>query len=83
MILLLGWAKEGKVVIGMTPEAAMDVQIERYRMMSREERAGIALRLHELACDMARLGIRRQNPHATPPEVEQLLRQRLEFAQSL
>jgi hypothetical protein len=51
--------------------------------MTREERVGIALRLHELACDMARLGIRRQNPKATPAEVEELLRRRLELARTL
>jgi len=43
----------------MTPEAALEKQIARYRAMSREERVAIALRLHELACEMARLGIRR------------------------
>jgi hypothetical protein len=40
----------------MTPHAALDLQIARYRAMTREERVGIALRLHELACEMARLG---------------------------
>jgi hypothetical protein len=67
----------------VTPQAALKVQIDRYRVMTREERVGIALRLHELACDMARLGIRRQNPMATPAEVEELLRRRLELARTL
>ncbi|HEV2210185.1 MAG TPA: hypothetical protein VG167_15505 [Verrucomicrobiae bacterium] len=67
----------------MTPEAALDKQIERYRAMTPEERVGIALRLHELACEMARLGIRRQNPSASPEQVEALLRQRLELARNL
>jgi hypothetical protein len=67
----------------VTPQAALKVQIDRYRVMTREERVGIALRLHELACDMARLGIRRQNPKATPAEVEELLRRRLELARTL
>ena len=67
----------------MTPQAALEVQIDRYRDMTREERVGTALRLHELACDMARLGIRRQHPKATPAEVEELLRQRLELARTL
>jgi hypothetical protein len=48
--------------------------------MTREERVGIALRLHELACDMARLGIRRQHPNASEAEVQRFLRQRLELA---
>ena len=51
--------------------------------MTREERVGTALRLHELACDMARLGIRRQHPKATPAEVEESLRRRLELARTL
>ena len=67
----------------MTPEAALEKQIARYRAMSREERVAIALRLHELACEMARLGIRRQNPTASPAEVESLLRHRLELARTL
>ena len=46
----------------MTPEAALEVQLQRYRSMTREERVAIALRLHELACEMSRLGIRRQQP---------------------
>ena len=67
----------------MTPQAALERQLNRYRSMTREERGGIALRLHELACDMARLGIRRQHPTATPAEVEELLRRRLELARNL
>ena len=67
----------------VTPQAALDLQLERYRGMTCEERVGIALRLHELACEMARLGIRRQHPNATPAEVEELLRHRLELARTL
>jgi hypothetical protein len=66
----------------MGPEAAMEAQIARYRAMSRQERVGIALRLHELACEMARLGIRRQHPTASRAEVDALLRQRLELARN-
>jgi hypothetical protein len=72
-----------KVRPGMTPEEALEKQIGRYREMSREERAAIGLRLHDLACEMARVGIRRQHPSATPQEVEALLRQRLELARTL
>ena len=67
----------------MTPEAALEAQLTHYPAMTREERVGLALRLHELACEMARLGIRRQNPEATAPQVEALLRRRLELARSL
>jgi len=56
------------------------MQIERYRQMTCEERMGVALRLHELSCEMARMGIRRQNPGADEEEVNRLLRQRVELA---
>ena len=64
----------------MTPEAAVQIQIERYRAMSREQRVAIALGLHEMACEMARLGIRRQHPDASPEKIEDLLRRRIELA---
>lgn len=67
----------------MTPQAALEIQIALYRAMTREQRVAIALRLHELACEMARVGIRRQHPRASAPEVEELLRRRLEFARTL
>ncbi|MGO8838162.1 MAG: hypothetical protein ACLQAH_00980 [Limisphaerales bacterium] len=66
----------------MTPQAALDEQIERYRRMTGEQRLAIALDLHELSCDVAREGIRRQHPKADAAEVERLLRQRLELARA-
>ena len=66
----------------MSPESALEMQISRYREMTPEQRVMTALRLHELACDMARLGIRRQHPEAEPEEVEKLLRERLELARA-
>lgn len=67
----------------MTPQKALEAQILRYRAMTREERVAIALRLHELACEMSRLGIRRQHPGASEAEVQRLLRQRLELARRI
>ena len=64
----------------MSPQAALDAQIARYRAMTPEQRVLTALRLHELACEMARLGIRRQHPEAGRKEVEQRLHERLELA---
>jgi hypothetical protein len=64
----------------MTPQAALDSQLERYRQMSGEQRLALALELHELACEIARAGIRRQHPAAPDAEVERLLRQRLALA---
>lgn len=63
----------------MTPQAALNFQIERYREMTGEERLAIALDLHELSCDIAREGIRAQYPAANEEEVERLLRLRLEL----
>jgi hypothetical protein len=64
----------------MTPEAALERQIELYRRMTGEERLRIALDLHALACEVAREGIRRQFPQADEKEVDERLRQRLEAA---
>lgn len=64
----------------MSPQAALDAQIARYREMTTEQRVLTALRLHELACEMARLGIRHQHPDAGRKEVERLLHERLELA---
>jgi hypothetical protein len=64
----------------MTPEQATEMQIERYRQMTCDERIRIALRLHELSCEVARAGIRHQNPGASEEEVNRLLRERLELA---
>jgi hypothetical protein len=64
----------------MTPEAALQRQIECYRRMTGQQRLQIALDLHQLACDVAREGIRRQFPQADEAEVQKRLRQRLELA---
>ena len=61
----------------MNPQAALEEQIARYRRMTGEQRLGIALSLHELACDVAREGIRSRCPNADDVEVERQLRSRL------
>jgi len=66
----------------MTPATALDKQIERYRQMTGEQRLKIALDLHEFSCNVARQGIRHQNPNADEAEVERLLRWRLGLANS-
>ncbi len=63
--------------LAMTPEAALERQIEIYRGMTGEERLSIALNLHELACDISREGIRNQFPEADEGRVEELLRRRI------
>ena len=66
----------------MNAATALDKQIERYRQMTGEQRLAIALGLHELSCDIAREGIRRQHPQADIDEVERRLRHRLELARA-
>jgi len=67
----------------MDPQTALERQIEAYRRMTGEERLEIALRLHELSCDVAREGIRSQHPGASPEEVERYLHERLRLAREL
>jgi len=64
----------------VSPERALQEQIERYRRMTGEQRLAIALELHELSCNVSREGIRQQNPGADAAEIECLLRQRLQLA---
>jgi hypothetical protein len=63
-------------ILQVTPEQATQLQIERYRQMTPGERIELALRLHELASEVARCGIRARNPDATSEEVEEMLRAR-------
>jgi hypothetical protein len=67
----------------MTPQAALQKQIEKYRAMTGEQRLKLAFDLHEFACDVSRAGIRRQHPDASADEVEQLLRARIMRAHRL
>jgi len=67
---------------GVTAATALDKQIERYRQMTGEQRLKIALDLHEMSCNIAREGIRRQHPNASEAEVEKFLRSRLELARA-
>jgi len=66
----------------MTATAALEKQIELYRRMTGEQRLAVALELHELSCNIAREGIRRQHPDADAAEVERLLHRRLELARA-
>jgi hypothetical protein len=66
----------------MTPAAALEKQIELYRLMTGEQRLAIAMELHELACDVAREGIRHQHPEADAAEVERLLQRRIELGRA-
>jgi hypothetical protein len=67
----------------MSPEAALQRQIEGYRKMTGEQRLKIALGLHELACNIARDGIRHQFPDASDEEVEQHLPRRIELSREI
>jgi hypothetical protein len=61
----------------VSPDEALDAQIARYRSMTGEQRLAIALELHELACDLARAGIRQRYPGADDSEIERRLRERI------
>jgi hypothetical protein len=64
----------------MDAEQGVREQIERYRRMTGEDRLRVALGLHELACAVAREGIRRRHPEASEAEVERMLRERIRLA---
>ena len=63
----------------MSPDDALREQILHYERMTGEQRLVLALNLHELSCNVAREGIRHQNPMADEAEVERLLRRRLQL----
>jgi hypothetical protein len=67
----------------MRPEDAVGKQIALYRRMTGVERLDIALGLHELSCELAREGIRRQYPEAAAVEVERRLHERIRLGTSL
>jgi len=50
--------------------------------MTPEQWVLTALRLHELECEMARVGNRRQHPNAKSEKVERLLQERLALARA-
>jgi hypothetical protein len=66
----------------MNAATALEKQIARYRQMTGEQRLTIALELHEMSCNIARQGIRRQHPGADELEVERFLRRRIELART-
>jgi hypothetical protein len=66
----------------MTPETALQRQIELYQTMTGEQRLQIAIDLHEFSCDIAREGIRAQFPEANEDEVDRQLRQRIAAGRS-
>ena len=66
----------------MTATTAGEKQIESYRQMTGEQRLAVALELHELSCEVAREGIRRQHPDADAAEIEHHLHARLKLARA-
>ncbi len=55
----------------------MELQLKLYRRMTGGQRLNIALELYELACDVARAGIKARYPDGDTAAVERLLAQRL------
>jgi hypothetical protein len=80
-MILLRWSK-AVMLVSVTAAKALDKQIEHYRQMTGEQRLKIALELHELSCNITREGIRHQNSAADEAEVERLLHQRIQLANS-
>ncbi|MEJ0089581.1 MAG: hypothetical protein WDM80_07550 [Limisphaerales bacterium] len=66
----------------MDAATALQKQIDRYRQMTGEQRLKIALDMHEMSCNIARAGIRRQHPSASESEVENFLHARLKLARA-
>jgi hypothetical protein len=64
----------------MTPAEIRLCQIEKYRLMSGEDRLLVGLRLHELSCQVARDAIRASFPNANAAMVEAKLHDRLKLA---
>ena len=62
----------------MSPEAATQMQIERYRQMTGEERLKIGCQLTDAWLDGLRQQIRLEFPNASPDEFNALLRERIE-----
>ena len=67
----------------MTPEAALESQIQKYAAMTGEQRLSLSFEMHELSCEIAREQIRDQFPGADAAEVESRLQQRLKLAYTL
>ena len=59
----------------MTPQQALEKQIELLRAMTPLQRLEIGFQLNELAREKARQEIRRQHPEADEAEVNRLLRE--------
>jgi hypothetical protein len=66
----------------MTPSEIRKRQIERYRLMTGEQRLLVGLRLHELSCQIARDAIRARFPRADALTIEEKLHERLRLVAS-
>jgi len=64
----------------MTPEAALESQIERYRQMTGEERLMIGLRLTAAARAAALHHVRSKYPGISEEEAERLVRAQIRLA---
>lgn len=64
----------------MSPDDAQQMQIEAYRRMTGDERLRIGLELSDLACEVARCGIRSQRPEFTTEQIVEELRRRVRLS---
>ena len=67
----------------MTAARALEKQIERFRQMTGEQRLAVALELHEMSCEVARVKESAGNiPKTDADEIERLLHRRIELARA-
>jgi hypothetical protein len=67
----------------MKPIDEFQEALEQARQMTPAERFTAGAELFDYACDIARAGIRNQNPGATEADVLRILKERLEFARRM
>jgi len=69
-----------------TPELIDDIYLQkvlRARTAPISEKLLDGLRLYAYACEAVRMGVKAQNPQASPEELESKIRQRFEFIRRL
>ena len=61
----------------MNPRQAEQLQLDLFRRMTPEQRVDCALRWTALTLEFARAGVRSQNPHWTPEQIEREVGRRI------
>lgn len=69
-------------MVQLKPQPNRRVYIDALRRMGPEARLAKAFELSEMTHEALRAGLRQRHPHATPEELEELFRQRLDRCRS-